>query len=173
MKIAIGCDHTVLELKEAVSEHLKQLGHEVIDCGPYDHTRTHYPIFGKKVGDLVGEGKVDLGVVCCGTGVGISTSVNKCFGARAALVRDVASAVYAKEKLNANVIAFGGLVCGRDLALEITDKFLEAKYEKNDENDKVVEKLMSLEKRYQDHQTNDEHFFDEEIKKWEEGYYHD
>lgn len=176
MKIALGCDHIVTSLKMEVSDHLKILGHEVVDVGTYDNTRTHYPIFGKKVGELVASKECDLGVVLCGTGVGISTSVNKAFGTRCALVRDCATAIHARRDLDANVIAFGGMIVGRDLAFEIVDSFLNAEYEKTEEKDKIIKKLMAIEDKYkedEEDQVNNDEFFDEFIEKWDRGEYHD
>ena len=92
MIIALGNDHIVTDVKMQISDFLKAQGHKVIDVGTYDNTRTHYPIYGLKVADLVRDGKADLGVVLCGTGVGISTACDKNVGVRAALVGDVVTA---------------------------------------------------------------------------------
>ncbi|MCI1890578.1 galactose-6-phosphate isomerase subunit LacB [Schleiferilactobacillus perolens] len=172
MIISIGNDHIVTDVKIQISNMLKSMGYQVIDEGTYDTTRTHYPIYGKKVAEDVADGRADLGVVLCGTGIGISTAADKNEGVRAAMADDATSAKYAREQLNANIIGFGGATVGEHLAEDIVKSFLDATYKETPENAAIIKKIDSIAKPNPDQKDNP-HFFDEENEKWAEGVYHD
>ena len=167
MIISVGCDHIVTEVKDSVVEYLESKGHEVIDNGTYDKVRTHYPIYGKKTAEKVVNGEADLGIVICGTGVGITNSAAKIKGARVALVRDVETARYSKENLDINILGFGGRITGLGLMENIIDVFLETKFNPTEENIAMVEKLNNMIEK--DYANGDEHYFDEFMDKWDRG----
>lgn len=171
MKISIGCDHIVTDIKNHVVSYLQSKGHEVIDNGTYDNERTHYPIYGKKTAEKVVQGEADLGIVICGTGVGIAVSANKVKGSRTALVGDVETARYAREVLDANVLGMGGRIIGIGLMENIIDVFLETAYKQTDEQEENKAKIDALVEAGQ--QVQDKQFFDEFLEKWDRGEYTD
>lgn len=129
MKIAIGNDHIGLELKETIIEELKKRDYEVIDCGTNSSDRTNYPIFGEKVAKLVANKDVDLGIVICGTGIGISIAANKVKGIRAAVCSEPYSAKLSREHNDSNILAIGARVVGKEVARMIVNEWLDAEYE--------------------------------------------
>ena len=158
--------------KKSCSRIFKGKGHEVIDCGTYDKERTHYAIYGKRAAEKVVSGQADLGVVLCGTGVGITASTAKVVGTRPALVRDISSAVYARKHLNANILGFGGRITGVGLMENIIDAFLETKFEPSEADNKLIEKIDSIAVE-KEGEFGNEKFFDEFLQKWDRGEYHD
>ena len=112
MKIAIGCDHGGYALKLAVKKHLEEKGYEVIDYGCHGTESVDYPVYGEKVGRAVARGECELGVLICGTGIGISLAANRVKGVRAAVCSEPYSAEMTRRHNNANIIAFGARVVG-------------------------------------------------------------
>ena len=129
MKIAIGCDHSAIELKKEIIKYLEELGHSVTDFGTHTTESVDYPIYGKKVAEEVANGNFDGGVLICGTGIGISLAANKVKGIRAAVCSEPYSAKLSKLHNNSNIIAFGARVVGVDLAKMIVKEWLDAKFE--------------------------------------------
>lgn len=142
--IAIGSDHGGFELKEHLLKHLKSKGLEVSDFGVYNENSVDYPDIAKKVCSEIVTGKCDLGILVCGTGIGISISANKVHGIRCALVNDEYSARMTKCHNNANVLAFGGRVLGKDLATSILDAYLNAEFE-GGRHQTRIDKIHALE----------------------------
>ena len=108
MKIAVAADHGGYKLKEKVKEHLLEIGIEVEDLGTHSEESVDYPIYGKLCGEAVASGQADLGVVVCGTGIGISIAANKVHGIRCGLCTSVEMAHLTKQHNNANILALGG-----------------------------------------------------------------
>ncbi len=128
MKIAIGSDHAGFKLKEEIKKFLEEKGMEVIDFGTNFEERVDYPDYAIPLAESVAKGEEDLGILICGTGIGMSIAANKVKGIRASLVSDVYSAHSAREHNNANVLCMGGRVLGTELAKEITNAWLNAKF---------------------------------------------
>ena len=128
MKIAMGNDHTAIEMKNAIKAHLEERGYQVLDLGTNSTESCDYPVYGEKVGRMVVAGEADCGVLICGTGVGISIAANKVPGVRAAVCSDTATARLVKEHNNANIIAFGARIVGSELAKDIVKAYLDAEF---------------------------------------------
>ena len=129
MKIAIGCDHGGFEHKNAIAEHLKERGFQVTDFGIYENKSVDYPEIALKVANSVAAGENTLGILVCGTGIGMSMAANKVNGIRAAAVSDHFSAKYTRLHNNANILCLGGRVIGIGTALELADLFVDTEYE--------------------------------------------
>lgn len=129
MKIAIACDHSALELKEEVKALLAGRGLECEDFGTYTTDSCHYPVYGARAAKAVADGRCDLGIVICGTGIGISMAANKVKGIRCALCSDTYSAKMTRIHNNSNMLALGARVIGVELAKEIVNAWLDAEFE--------------------------------------------
>lgn len=122
--IAIGSDHGGYELKLKVEKYLEEHGLEYRDYGCYDTSSCDYPEFGRAVALAVASGEAEKGIVICTTGIGISIVANKVKGIRCALCADTVSARLTREHNDANVLAMGAGIVGPNLALSITETFL-------------------------------------------------
>ncbi|MBO5154657.1 MAG: ribose 5-phosphate isomerase B [Eubacterium sp.] len=148
MKIAIGNDHAAGELKPVIIDLIKELGNEIIDVGVAAGEAVDYPIPGEKVGRLVASGEADLGVLICGTGVGISLAANKVKGIRAAAVSDTATARLIREHNNANVIAIGARIVGAELAKDIIKTFLTTDFSGEERHQRRIDLISDVEERF-------------------------
>lgn len=129
MKIALGSDHGGLELKNTIIEYLNEKGIELKDFGTYTKDSCNYPKYGEIVAEAVATGEYELGILVCGTGLGISLAANKVKGIRAACVSDVFSAKMSRAHNNANILSLGERVVGKGLALEIVENWLNTEFE--------------------------------------------
>lgn len=144
MLIGIGSDHGGFELKEHIKEFLDQEEIKYIDYGTHSDESVDYPEYGKKVGEAIINGEVDRGIVICGTGIGISLAANKVKGIRCALCSDTYSARMSREHNNANALALGGRVIGRDLAKEIVGVWLRSEFA-GGRHERRVNKITEIE----------------------------
>ena len=145
MKIAIAADHGGFELKDSMVEYIKSLGNEVVDLGTNSADYVDYPDYAKKVCEEIQQGNSDLGILICGTGIGMSLAANKFEGIRAACVSDVYSAKMSRNHNNANVLCIGARVIGDEVAKLIIKTFLENEFEAG-RHQRRVDKIMAIEK---------------------------
>lgn len=129
MKIALASDHGGFALKEQIKEHLKNRGFELLDLGTNSEESVDYPLFGKACGEAIASGKAELGIICCGTGIGISIAANKVRGVRCALATNEYMAEMAKKHNDANILALGGRVLNLQEATKIVDTWLDTEFE--------------------------------------------
>lgn len=123
-RIVIASDHAAVELKAMLVAHLRESGHDVTDLGPEGIESVDYPDYGYKIAEAVADGRADKGVALCGSGIGISISVNRHPAARCALVSEPLSARLAREHNDANVVALGARLIGPEMAKACVDSFL-------------------------------------------------
>ena len=145
--IIIGSDHVGVALKTSLNSYLKRRGFEVTDAGTNGDASVDYPDFGRKVAETVIAGEAELGILICGTGIGMSIAANKIPGIRAALVTDVFMARMAKEHNNANVLVLGGRVLDEQKACDLVGAWLDSTFE-GGRHQMRLDKITALEKMY-------------------------
>lgn len=143
-KIIVASDHAGYALKKAVIPVLEKLGFNIIDAGTKDQESVDYPDYGAMVSKAIQNGDAKMGVVVCGTGIGISIASNRYKGIRAALCYNEETARLAREHNNANVLALGGRTMDFEEALRIARVFFSTPYEPAERHDRRIEKMDTL-----------------------------
>lgn len=146
MKIGIGNDHSSVEMKQEIAIFLEELGYEVVNYGTDTLESCNYPEYGEIVAKAVTAGEVDLGILICGTGVGISLAANKVQGIRAVVCSEPYSARLSRQHNNTNILAFGARVIGSELAKMIIEEWLNAEFE-GGRHQTRVDMIMDIEDR--------------------------
>ncbi|MBQ9247232.1 MAG: ribose 5-phosphate isomerase B [Ruminococcus sp.] len=127
--IAIGCDHGGLQIKNAVIEYMKENKIEYTDYGCYTEESVDYPVYDYQVAKNVADGKAELGIICCGTGIGVSMAANKVKGIRAAVCTDEFCAEMTRRHNNANIMCMGGRVIDEATAVKLASIFLSTPFD--------------------------------------------
>lgn len=145
MTVAIGSDHAGYPLKEAIKAYLEQQGVAVVDCGTDSEVSCDYAVYAKRTCGAVLSGKADRGILCCGTGVGISIAANKMKGIRAASCSDYFSAKFTRLHNDANVLCLGARVVGVGLACELVAVFLNTPFEGGERHVRRIGQITEIE----------------------------
>ncbi len=146
MKIVLANDHSAVDMKKEILAHLEEKGYQVIDIGTNSPESCDYPVFGERAGKMVASGEADLGILICGTGVGISLAANKVKGVRACVCSEPYSAKLSRMHNDTNILAFGARVVGTELAKMIVDEWLASEFE-GGRHKRRVDMIMEIEKR--------------------------
>jgi RpiB/LacA/LacB family sugar-phosphate isomerase len=148
MKIVIGSDHAGYQLKNAMGDLLRSLGHSVLDVGAFNENPSDYPDFAAAVGRAVLEGSAERGVLICGSGVGASVAANKLKGIRAAVCHDSYSAHQGVEHDDMNVLVLGSRIIGIKLAEDLVRAFLGANFTNEERHKRRLAKVAALEQSF-------------------------
>ena len=147
LRVAIGGDHAGFALKRILLERFRGRVTALIDCGSNDECQSDYPDFAIAVAEQILRGNADRGVIVCGSGVGVSVAANKIVGIRAAVCHDTYSAHQGVEHDDMNVLCVGGRIIGSELATEIVQAFLQARYQPEERHARRLEKVLQLERQ--------------------------
>ena len=146
MKIALGCDHGALALKNKLASHLEAKGYEVRDFGTHTPDSCDYPIYAAAAARAVAAGECQRGIVLCTTGIGVSIAANKVNGIRCALLHDLESARLTRLHNDTNMMALGAGVTEEALALELADTWLTTEFSGDERHSRRIAGVMALEK---------------------------
>ncbi|KFF49610.1 ribose 5-phosphate isomerase [Gammaproteobacteria bacterium MFB021] len=145
-RVAVGCDEAAYEMKQAMIEHVRGLGHEVEDFGTHDGKPILYPDVAFEIAQAIAEGRFDRGVLMCGTGIGVAISANKVAGIRAAQAHDTYSAERARKSNDAQIVTMGARVIGVELAKVIATTFLSSEYEPGGRSQPKIDRIDAYER---------------------------
>ncbi|WP_322528045.1 ribose 5-phosphate isomerase B [Salinicola sp. LHM] len=145
-RVALGCDEAAYEMKQAMIEHVRSLGHEVKDFGTHDAQPVLYPDIAFEVAQAIADGRFDRGILMCGTGIGVAISANKVPGIRAAQAHDTYSAERARKSNDAQIVTMGARVIGIELAKTIAETFLSSEFDPGGRSQPKVNRIEAYER---------------------------
>lgn len=145
-RVALGCDEAAYEMKQAMIEHVRSLGHEVEDFGTHDAQPVLYPDIAFEVAQAIADGRFDRGILMCGTGIGVAISANKVPGIRAAQAHDTYSAERARKSNDAQIVTMGARVIGIELAKMIAETFLSSEFDPGGRSQPKVDRIEAYER---------------------------
>jgi len=154
-RVAVGADHAGYRYKQVLADHLRATGHEVLDLGTDGPQSVDYPDYARAVAEAVARGEVDRGLLVCGSAVGVCIVANKVTGIRAGICHETYSARQAVEHDDMNVLCLGERVIGIEVAREVTDAFMAARYSDEERHRRRLNKLRAVEREYMSRETEE------------------